>query len=95
MVRCGGAFRRSFANSTDIPIVPCGPLKHTVIAHVFIWVGSPTWDSFLYIISLLFQSHIIQNLETYTQYLVSLQVFNPEGAGPNTTVLVMTDEGGK
>lgn len=35
------------------------------------------------------------NLETYTQYLVSLQVFNPEGAGPNTTVLVMTDEGGE
>lgn len=43
----------------------------------------------------LFQSHTIQNLETYTQYLVSLQVFNPEGPGPNTTVLVMTDEGGK
>ncbi|RZC35448.1 hypothetical protein BDFB_001616 [Asbolus verrucosus] len=38
-------------------------------------------------------SHTIQNLETYTQYLVSLQVFNPEGPGPNTTVLVMTDEG--
>jgi hypothetical protein len=34
-------------------------------------------------------------LETYTQYLVSLQVFNPEGPGPNTTVLVMTDEGGE
>ncbi|KYB29708.1 Down syndrome cell adhesion molecule-like protein Dscam2 [Tribolium castaneum] len=40
------------------------------------------------------ESHTIQNLETYTQYLVSLQVFNPEGPGPNTTVLVMTDEGG-
>ncbi|XP_063928096.1 tyrosine-protein phosphatase 99A isoform X2 [Zophobas morio] len=39
------------------------------------------------------ESHTIQNLETYTQYLVSLQVFNPEGPGPNTTVLVMTDEG--
>lgn len=46
-------------------------------------------------IFLLFQSHTIENLETYTQYLVSLQVFNPEGPGPNTTVLVMTDEGGK
>lgn len=27
------------------------------------------------------QSHEIHNLETYTQYLVSLQVFNPEGPG--------------
>lgn len=41
------------------------------------------------------QSHEIHNLETYTQYLVSLQVFNPEGPGPATTVLVMTDEGGE
>ncbi|KAK4871891.1 hypothetical protein RN001_016015, partial [Aquatica leii] len=39
------------------------------------------------------ESYIIDRLETYTQYLVSLQVFNPEGAGPKTTVLVMTDEG--
>ncbi|XP_065165511.1 tyrosine-protein phosphatase 99A isoform X2 [Atheta coriaria] len=39
------------------------------------------------------ESHTIQDLETYTQYLVSLQVFNPEGPGPSTTVLVMTDEG--
>ncbi|XP_063218642.1 protein sidekick-2-like [Bacillus rossius redtenbacheri] len=38
-------------------------------------------------------SHTITNLETYTQYRVSLQVFNPEGPGPSTTVLVMTDEG--
>lgn len=41
------------------------------------------------------QSHEIHDLETYTQYLVSLQVFNPEGPGPATTVLVMTDEGGE
>ncbi|EDS40546.1 conserved hypothetical protein [Culex quinquefasciatus] len=41
------------------------------------------------------ESHEIHNLETYTQYLVSIQVFNPEGLGPPTTVLVMTDEGGK
>uniref|UniRef100_A0A182MGS8 Fibronectin type-III domain-containing protein n=1 Tax=Anopheles culicifacies TaxID=139723 RepID=A0A182MGS8_9DIPT len=40
-------------------------------------------------------NHEIHNLETYTQYLVSIQVFNPEGLGPPTTVLVMTDEGGK
>ncbi|XP_046481648.1 tyrosine-protein phosphatase 99A isoform X1 [Neodiprion pinetum] len=39
------------------------------------------------------ESHTIHSLETYTQYLVSLQVFNPEGLGPSTTVLVMTDEG--
>ncbi|XP_046407157.1 tyrosine-protein phosphatase 99A [Ischnura elegans] len=39
------------------------------------------------------ESHTITGLETYTQYLVSLQVFNPEGPGPVTTVLVMTDEG--
>lgn len=44
---------------------------------------------------LFFQTHTIEDLETYTQYLVSLQVFNPEGHGPNTTVLVMTDEGGE
>ncbi|CAB3361379.1 Hypothetical predicted protein [Cloeon dipterum] len=38
-------------------------------------------------------SFTIQNLDVYSQYLVSLQVFNPEGHGPSTTVLVMTDEG--
>ncbi len=31
----------------------------------------------------------------YTQYLVSLRVYNPEGSGPETIVVVMTDEGGK
>lgn len=41
------------------------------------------------------QSHEITNLETFTQYLVSLQVFNPEGLGPSSTVLIMTDEGSK
>lgn len=43
---------------------------------------------------LVFQSHTIQDLETYTQYFVSLQVFNPEGHGPSTQVIVTTDEGG-
>nr|XP_053639721.1 tyrosine-protein phosphatase 99A-like [Cherax quadricarinatus] len=38
-------------------------------------------------------SHVVQGLRTYTQYLVALQVFNPEGDGPTTTVAVMTDEG--
>nr|XP_045589970.1 protein sidekick-1-like [Procambarus clarkii] len=38
-------------------------------------------------------SHVVQGLRTYTQYLVSLQVFNPEGYGPTSTVAVMTDEG--
>ncbi|KAK5639714.1 hypothetical protein RI129_012206 [Pyrocoelia pectoralis] len=41
------------------------------------------------------ESHNIDHLDTYTQYLVSLQVVNPEGNGPRTTVLVMTDEGEK
>ncbi|CAD1476977.1 unnamed protein product, partial [Heterotrigona itama] len=40
-------------------------------------------------------NHTIRNLQTYTQYLVSLQVFNPEGHGPATTISVMTDEGGE
>ncbi|CAG7824942.1 unnamed protein product, partial [Allacma fusca] len=40
------------------------------------------------------QSYTIDNLMTFTQYLVSLQVFNPEGLGPSTTVAVITDEGG-
>jgi hypothetical protein len=44
---------------------------------------------------MLVQSHEITNLETFTQYLVSLQVFNPEGLGPSSTVLIMTDEGGE
>ena len=39
--------------------------------------------------------YVIQKLEIFTQYLVSLQVENPEGLGPSTTVVVMTDEGGK
>lgn len=37
--------------------------------------------------------YTIQKLATFTQYLVSLQVYNPEGLGPSTTVVVMTDEG--
>lgn len=45
--------------------------------------------------TILFQSHTIQSLETYTQYLVSVQVFNPEGHGPPTQVIVTTDEGGE
>ncbi|KAG5670578.1 hypothetical protein PVAND_000830 [Polypedilum vanderplanki] len=39
------------------------------------------------------ESHEITNLEIFTQYLVSIQVFNPEGPGPASTVLIMTDEG--
>ena len=33
--------------------------------------------------------------QVFTQYLVSLEVENPEGSGPATTVVVMTDEGGE
>ena len=43
----------------------------------------------------MFQEFTIENLATYTQYLVSLRVYNPEGNGPETIVVVMTDEGGK
>ena len=42
-----------------------------------------------------FQSYTLTGLKTYTQYLVSLKVYNPEGSGPETVVVVMTDEGGK
>ena len=43
---------------------------------------------------LLLQSHTLEDLSVFTQYLVSLRVYNPEGAGPDTIVVVMTDEGG-
>ncbi|CAG9855543.1 unnamed protein product [Phyllotreta striolata] len=38
-------------------------------------------------------NHLLTHLEPWTQYYVSVQAFNPEGLGPNTTVLIMTDEG--
>lgn len=41
------------------------------------------------------QNHEIHDLDIYTQYLISIQVFNPEGLGPITSVVVMTDEGGE
>ena len=34
-------------------------------------------------------------MQVFTQYLVNLEVENPEGSGPATTVVVMTDEGGE
>jgi receptor-type tyrosine-protein phosphatase gamma len=37
---------------------------------------------------------ILRDLNIFTQYSISLQVLNPEGAGPATKVVVMTDEGG-
>ncbi|XP_067128847.1 tyrosine-protein phosphatase 99A-like isoform X4 [Centruroides vittatus] len=39
------------------------------------------------------RGYTIRNLATFTQYIVSVQVFNPEGDGPPTSVAVMTDEG--
>ena len=42
-----------------------------------------------------FQSYTLTGLNTYTQYLVSLRAYNPAGDGPETIVVVMTDEGGK
>ncbi len=40
------------------------------------------------------EKYAIQRLQIYTEYLVSVQVFNPAGLGPSTTVTVWTDEGG-
>ncbi|XP_015928066.1 putative receptor-type tyrosine-protein phosphatase mosPTP-1 isoform X2 [Parasteatoda tepidariorum] len=39
------------------------------------------------------RDYVIRGLNAFSQYLVSLQVFNPAGRGPATTVAVMTDEG--
>lgn len=44
--------------------------------------------------SIFLQEFTIRGLNAFSQYLVSLQVFNPAGIGPSTTVAVMTDEGG-
>ncbi|XP_060536953.1 tyrosine-protein phosphatase 99A isoform X2 [Cylas formicarius] len=37
--------------------------------------------------------HVISELLPFTKYHVGLSVFNPEGYGPNTTLLIITDEG--
>jgi hypothetical protein len=39
--------------------------------------------------------YTLSGLQPFTQYLVSIQVLNPKGAGPSATVVVMTDEGGQ
>ncbi|XP_037087916.1 tyrosine-protein phosphatase 99A-like [Pollicipes pollicipes] len=39
------------------------------------------------------QSHTISGLRPYTQYIISIQVENPAGLGPSSTVVVTTDEG--
>ncbi len=49
----------------------------------------------MYLPLLLLQEFTLEGLKTYTQYLVSLRVYNPEGDGPETIVVVMTDEGGE
>ena len=38
-------------------------------------------------------SQTVTDLAVYTQYLLSIRVSNPEGEGPETIVVVMTDEG--
>lgn len=87
--------------TTEMTFVPCFFFSYATASS---WWGSFTATSKSLLIQYfsqfllsfyIFQSHEIHGLETYTQYLVSLQVFNPEGPGPATTVLVMTDEGGK
>ena len=56
------------------------------------------WAPFFrnYLMKCLFflQSYTLTGLNTYTQYLVSLKAYNPAGDGPETIVVVMTDEGG-
>ncbi|CAG0901062.1 unnamed protein product [Darwinula stevensoni] len=39
------------------------------------------------------REHVLSGLRPFTQYMVSLQVFNPAGKGPAASVIVMTDEG--
>ena len=41
------------------------------------------------------REYILRGLATYTEYTLALQVVNPEGEGPATKVMVMTDEGGE
>ena len=41
------------------------------------------------------REYILRDLATYTEYTLALQVLNPEGEGPATKVMVMTDEGGE
>jgi hypothetical protein len=38
---------------------------------------------------------VIKGLNPFTRYFVSVQVVNPEGAGPSATCVVGTDEGGE
>ncbi len=40
------------------------------------------------------QNYTLRNLEPYTEYLVTLRVFNPAGDGPTATLAASTDEGG-
>lgn len=46
-------------------------------------------------VALFTQQFVIRNLETFAEYILSVQVFNPAGEGPAATVSVMTDEGSK
>lgn len=39
------------------------------------------------------QNYTLRSLEPYTEYLVSLRVFNPQGDGPTATLAATTDEG--
>ena len=41
------------------------------------------------------QSYLIEHLEPYTQYEVTLQVKNPEDLGPPASITATTGEGGE
>ena len=55
----------------------------------------PFFRNLMNCLLLVLQSYTLTGLNTYTQYLVSLKAYNPAGDGPETIVVVMTDEGGK
>ena len=41
------------------------------------------------------QNYTLRGLEPFTEYLVTLRVFNPKGDGPSVAIAATTDEGGK
>ncbi|KAK8771955.1 hypothetical protein V5799_024803 [Amblyomma americanum] len=101
-----GCARQSGASSTPkketAPNAKCrlqseeGPLlwdfgeRFATLPSLFLCGGGEDHESHRILSS---EQYTIRNLETFTQYLVSLQVFNPAGRGPAVVVPVMTDEG--
>ena len=73
---------------------PRWPIIKSDMRHCLNWpIFNPNQNHMIF--KYFLQSHTLEELSVFTQYLVSLRVFNPEGAGPDTIVVVMTDEGGE